>query len=86
MKIPWGAFRVCCDVRAYVSCREYDGIPKRARSGRAVKQGGTADNCFKRYSSLTEDAFTFFCQGLFYALTDLGGHFYEINERPPRIG
>ena len=40
-------FRVFCDVRAYVSCREYVGIPKRARDIRItaedfVKQGGTA--------------------------------------------
>ena len=24
-------FRVFCDVRAYVSCREYDGIPQSVR-------------------------------------------------------
>ena len=33
--------RVFCDVRAYVSCREYDGIPQGARH-ETVNRGGTA--------------------------------------------
>ncbi len=44
-------FRVFCDVKAYVSCRGYDGIPQSARLLLAVNQGGTADI---NYSSLTE--------------------------------
>lgn len=34
--------RVLCDVRAYVSCRGYAGIPLRVQV-LPVKQGGTAD-------------------------------------------
>ena len=33
-------YQVFCDVRAYVSCREYEGIPPSA--GQTVNQGGTA--------------------------------------------
>lgn len=36
------AHRVSCDVRAYVSCRGYAGIPLRVQVF-PVKQGGTAD-------------------------------------------
>ena len=43
--------RVFCNVRAYVSCREYVSIPQSVRRF-AANQGGTTDF----YSSLTEDS------------------------------
>ena len=43
--------RVFCDVRTYVSCREYVGILLSARV--VVNQGGTADY-MKVYSPLTD--------------------------------
>ena len=42
-------FRVFCNVKACVSCREYAGIPQSVRRF-AANQGGTTDF----YSSLTE--------------------------------
>ena len=42
--------QVFCDVRAYVSCRGYDGI---LQSAHFVNQGGTAGNVYD--PSLTEE-------------------------------
>ena len=60
-------FRVFCNVRACVSCREYAGIPQSVRRF-AANQGGTTDF----YSSLTEHGsvggFLFFERRIIMAL------------------
>lgn len=57
-KAPGDPRRVFRDVKAYVSCQEYVGIPQRAQP---AKQGGIADD--RIHSSLTDPERI--CQGLF---------------------
>ncbi|SFO18696.1 anthranilate synthase, component I [Eubacterium pyruvativorans] len=57
-KAPGDPCRVFRDVKAYVSCQEYVGIPQRAQP---AKQGGIADD--RIHSSLTDPERI--CQGLF---------------------
>ena len=56
---------VSCDVKAYVSCREFVGIPTRVRSMNVycANQGGTADQI--SYVRFVPDRMFLSCQGLF---------------------
>ena len=64
-------FRVCCDVGAYVSCREYDGIPSSAQSFTRLRIK-VAPRIFFFTVFVLDRSFLCFCQGLFCALTGKG--------------
>ena len=61
-------FRVCCDVGAYVSCWEYDGIPSSAQSFTRLRIK-VAPRVFFFTVFVLDRSFLRFCQGLFCALT-----------------